>query len=224
MNKYRIGHIEDTWVNFTPPIRGGVFRENTEDVDSYTDASITDTEDDNDTDLSSYTPSWNSSQTSLDLDEDLKSLASNHILTATPDSLQKSPSFLTPPEEAFTPRCRRSFTRQQYKTPIAPSQPSNLTSPEIYTASILQEEINDGIRDNPSLDARTQRDIAVKYQALHQRVKEDGFYDCQYSEYGKEIIRYLMLFTLFLICLRAEWYMTSAVLLGLFWVGLSSYK
>lgn len=70
----------------------------------------------------------------------------------------------------------------------------------------------------PSLDTEVQEEVARKYRALHQRVHDEGLYDCRYLEYGKEMCRYSALFALFLYTLRAEWYMTSAACLGLFWV------
>ncbi|CAF9904326.1 MAG: hypothetical protein ALECFALPRED_007498 [Alectoria fallacina] len=90
-------------------------------------------------------------------------------------------------------------------------------SPKDYTSYVVQKGIDDNVRDNPSLDAETQRAITLKYQTLHQRVKDEGFYDCHYLEYGKELLRYALLFSLFFTFLRAGWYLTSACFLGLFW-------
>ena len=89
---------------------------------------------------------------------------------------------------------------------------------EEYTAQVMQQEIDDNIAAYPSLDADTQRVITLKYQALHERVKNEGYYDCRYIEYGKEAIRYSTLFATFLFALHSKWYITSAVFLGLFWV------
>ncbi|KAK5147593.1 hypothetical protein LTR04_000801 [Oleoguttula sp. CCFEE 6159] len=81
----------------------------------------------------------------------------------------------------------------------------------------MQKELLNDLRDYPSLSPETQRSITRKYQQLHQTAKDEGFYDCPYIEYGKEIARYSTLFALFIVALRAEWYITSAVFLGLFW-------
>lgn len=40
MNKYRIGRIAEPWVNLTPPIRGGIYRDNTEDAQYKPDAKM----------------------------------------------------------------------------------------------------------------------------------------------------------------------------------------
>ena len=70
----------------------------------------------------------------------------------------------------------------------------------------------------PSLAAAVQDEIATKYMALHQRIYDEGLYNCPYPHYCKEIIRYSCLFSLFLVFLSYHWYITCAVFLGLFWV------
>ncbi|KAL2356457.1 fatty acid desaturase [Cryomyces antarcticus] len=90
-------------------------------------------------------------------------------------------------------------------------------SAETYTERTMQKELLKDLRDYPSLSPETQRSITRKYQQLHQTAKDGGFYDCPYIEYGKEIARYSTLFAVFIVALRAEWYVTSAVFLGLFW-------
>lgn len=87
----------------------------------------------------------------------------------------------------------------------------------VANAAVLREMVTEA-QNYPSLDPKVQEEIARKYQLLHERVQDAGLYECPYIEYGKEMMRYSTLFTLFLVALRYEWYMTSAVFLGLFWV------
>lgn len=87
-----------------------------------------------------------------------------------------------------------------------------------YTAWAVQLGVDRGVRDYPSVDPAVQQDIVEKYRIMHDKVRDEGLYDCPYVEYGKEICRYLTLFSLFLTFLHNEWYITSAVFLGLFWV------
>lgn len=92
------------------------------------------------------------------------------------------------------------------------------TSPSAtYVAGVVQQELEADLAKYPSLDAATQRNIATKFTALHQRVVDEGYYDCRFSEYGKEMIRYGLLFACFAIALYHGWYVTSACFLGLFW-------
>ena len=92
-----------------------------------------------------------------------------------------------------------------------------------YTSAVEQKEIADGLASVPSVDNETQLAIALEFRALHERIQSEGFYECRYSEYGKEMIRYLLLFSAFIFLLRAEWYLTSACFLGMFWVRSGQY-
>lgn len=90
---------------------------------------------------------------------------------------------------------------------------------ERYATEIEQKEIEDGLRDNPSIDMETQAAILQDYRELHQQFKDEGLYECRYSEYGKESIRYGFLFAIFAGLLYSKWYLTSAMFLGMFWVS-----
>lgn len=89
--------------------------------------------------------------------------------------------------------------------------------PGSYTAGAIQGAVDADIAKYPSLDAATQHSITLKFRELHQRVRDEGYYDCRYVEYGKEMVRYTALFCLFLFTLNREWYTTSACFLGLWW-------
>lgn len=93
---------------------------------------------------------------------------------------------------------------------LPPDEPNN--------AKVVKQALEDDIAQYPSLDATTQQAIVQKYRELHDRVKKEGFYECRYREYVKELVQYVSIFAVFIVALRAEWYMTSAALLGLFWV------
>ncbi|EHK47020.1 hypothetical protein TRIATDRAFT_217433 [Trichoderma atroviride IMI 206040] len=89
--------------------------------------------------------------------------------------------------------------------------------PVQYTDWAVQQGVDEGMRDYPSVDPAVQQGIVNRYRALHQQIRDEGLYSCRYIEYGKEMIRYTSLFIGFLTALYFEWYMTSAVMLGLFW-------
>lgn len=82
----------------------------------------------------------------------------------------------------------------------------------------ISREIERDSATYPSVNPEVQRDIARKYQRLHQRIHDEGLYNCPYIEYGKEMCRYTTLFALFAVTFYHQWYITSAVFLGLFWV------
>lgn len=114
------------------------------------------------------------------------------------------------------------------KHPLLPSTPSELDPKDCesskeaarqrYASELEANEIAEGLRDNPSIRVETQQAITSEYRALHQRIKDEGLYACRYSEYAKESIRYAILFGVFLYLIHIEWYLTSALALGLFWV------
>lgn len=89
--------------------------------------------------------------------------------------------------------------------------------PAQYTADIIQSELEADLAKYPSLDPARQRGISDRFQALHERVRADGYYECRPWEYGKEVIIYTILFALFAAFLHCGWYGTSACFLGLFW-------
>jgi delta8-fatty-acid desaturase len=98
------------------------------------------------------------------------------------------------------------------------SESSTLEMPAgTYTTNEIEKEIAADVAKYPSLDSATQRDITLKFRALHQRVHDEGYYDCRYIEYGKEMARYSALFALFIFFLKMEYYTTSACFLGLWW-------
>ncbi|KAL5116644.1 hypothetical protein ACEQ8H_005393 [Pleosporales sp. CAS-2024a] len=88
---------------------------------------------------------------------------------------------------------------------------------EQYAIQQEQREREEGWRDNPSIDPETQRAIILEYRALHEQFKREGLYQCPYSAYAWESLRYVALFAAFGYFLHIKWYITSAMFLGLFW-------
>lgn len=198
MDAYRIGYILEPWINLTPPIRGGIYKKTTSDTDEDTSSSVY-TDQASDSDCISVT----SSATSLD------SPASS--IGACDFSKDES----IPRSDVEVEGLRRRHEKEPKDS--SASIVSRL-SPDAYIASAIRGEIEDGIRDNPPLDQETQREINLKYRKLHERVKDEGFYQCRYIEYAKELTRYTIIFVACMFALRNGWYITSACLLGLFWV------
>lgn len=214
MKAYQIGQVRLPWVNFTPPIRGGVFHKaekeecvDSDDDDTTSNASLArvdshSTAPSSNLSVGSNFSSFNSSTTSLDVAEEFEDNTSG---------LRKRGI-----SNEWYDKYRATGSVEQF--PILSSTPC--FSAEEYTSKIVQDEVDKDIRQYPSLDAETQGNIVLKYQDLHQKVKDQGFYECRYMEYGKELIRYTLLFVTFLTLLNYGWYITSAAVLGLFWVNL----
>jgi delta8-fatty-acid desaturase len=69
----------------------------------------------------------------------------------------------------------------------------------------------------PSLSPAVQDSIVLKYRALDARIRAAGLYQCTYTSYLTEILRYTLLLTTSLVLLRCGQYSLSALALGLFW-------
>lgn len=169
MNHYRIGRVEGSWVNFTPPIRGGLFAQSTKDCPTGIPQDP----------ISIHAEQLSQffSSTSPTLELELQDDSPGSRADAVPDPLRS-----------------------------------------IDNTELVKQALEDDLSQYPSLDAVTQQAIVEKYRDLHQKIKNEGYYNCQYWEYAKEMGRYLCIFTAFLIALKSGWFITSAALLGLFWV------
>jgi delta8-fatty-acid desaturase len=201
MDAYRIGYILEPWINLTPPIRGGVYTKTTNNTEEDTSSSV-------DTDQASDSDCFSVTSNAISLDSPASSIGSCEVL--------KIDSIPGPDVEVEVEGLRRRREKEIKDTLVV-----SRLSPDAYIAHAIRGEIEDGIRENPSLDQETQREINLKYQKLHQRVHDEGFYQCRYVEYAKELTRYTLIFTAFILALRTGWYITSACLLGLFWVSRS---
>lgn len=89
-------------------------------------------------------------------------------------------------------------------------KPSHL---DVYT----QKGITLDLAKYPSLDAQRQDDIVRRYRQLHDRIRAQGLYQCNYRAYLGEVCRYSIIFSMCFWCLRRGWYGSSGLFLGLFW-------
>ncbi|OJD13643.1 hypothetical protein AJ78_05924 [Emergomyces pasteurianus Ep9510] len=94
---------------------------------------------------------------------------------------------------------------------------SKPSSRPLFLDARTRQEILVDLAKYPSLDAKTQDFIIKKYRALHEQVKAEGLYDCDYFAYLIESLRYTLLGGLALYFLWRGWYATSAAFLGALW-------
>ncbi|KAJ4214650.1 hypothetical protein FSOLCH5_000058 [Fusarium solani] len=179
MRPYRIGRKQGSWVNRTPPIRGGIFRREADQL--LSDSSV--------------------ASCASDTDESVD------------DSVSSASSICSCGDDAVHKDC--GLHHRMARKPSAKAIKHSATL-RVANAAISREIERDSAT-YPSVNPEVQRDIARKYQRLHQRIHDEGLYNCPYTEYGKEMLRYTTLFTLFAVTFYHQWYITSAVFLGLFW-------
>jgi delta8-fatty-acid desaturase len=110
--------------------------------------------------------------------------------------------------------------KQRKSTSTLVSSVSSISEPEarpfILDARTQEEIVLDGAQ-YPSLDAKHQDHIVKEYRALHERIRAEGLYNCNYFAYAIEAFRYTLLFTLFIFCLRRSWFGFAGLFLGCFW-------
>ncbi|KAL1904452.1 hypothetical protein Sste5344_009855 [Sporothrix stenoceras] len=80
-----------------------------------------------------------------------------------------------------------------------------------------KEEIQLDLDKYPSLDTQTQQNVIRRYRELHEKIRAEGLFDCNYTAYAWEVSRYIILFVSMVMFLRLRWYAVSAACLGVFW-------
>lgn len=81
--------------------------------------------------------------------------------------------------------------------------------------------ISSDLSNYPRLDLMSQDGVISKYRQLDEKLRRKGLYQCQYSFYAIELLRYSTLYVLFLTCLHYSYYTLSSFFLGLLWHLLS---
>jgi delta8-fatty-acid desaturase len=189
MNRYQIGRIEGRWTNFLPPIQGGKFRTQ-EELEGISE-----------------------------LDYAALEFSSEQDTNSSASSADQSPVF----EPADPPSMRQRNTGGIARTSSTSSVSSvDLDEPAATKKmSVLdrrtQQELDFDLAKYPSLDHQTQDNITQKYRELQKRIKAEGLYDCNYSAYGIECLRYGLFFCAFLYLFKSGWIIASAVPLACFW-------
>jgi delta8-fatty-acid desaturase len=200
MDKYRIGRIEGRWKNFLPPIQGGKFRPRLADGEQELEEE------------------YDASSVPRPTKEEFAAPSSDR------SSRSPSPSPIFETNEAGSDSGLRSrktgLSRSDSITSLSSVEDTTTTGPADGMAHLdvlTRKEIKLDLDKYPSLDLATQDAIVEKYRLLHERVKAEGLYDCNYLAYAIEGARYTLFFGLMLLFLRWEWYVTSAFFLGCFW-------
>lgn len=209
------------WINMTPPIRGGVYR-----------MPSTPTLDPEDLDAASCTSSAGRSLPPLDegidvldrLDASPPAFRRRATNSGPSGTLGKrlsspAPSTLTDLDSGYDGDSdgRASVVSDELDKTGLMTRPGRMC-PTAYTELALHDNVEKDLRDYPSLDPTVQQGIVNRYRQLHQQVRDEGLYKCNYTGYAKEMVRYTILFALFATTMYHGWYYTSAVFLGLFWV------
>ena len=134
-----------------------------------------------------------------------------------------SSSSTAPPTPVFDPVDADSHGLRRRKDADAGSisSASSVSLSEQRSKSAMdirtETEIASDLAKYPSLDPTSQDEIIIKYRALEQHLRSAGLFDCPYSAYAVECVRYLALFTAFIYSLKTQHFFISALSLGLLW-------
>ena len=187
MDKFQIGRIEGRWDNFIPPVQGGKFRSSDEEMAE----NMLQEEDDQST-----------SSPESSVDEDIFDESDEQ-------RLRRRGAKNTSSASRATSATSLSSNELLDQKPIDPG----LAAMDART----QKELDFDLAKYPPLDPTTQDTIIQKYRLLNDRIQAAGLYQCNYTAYAIELIRYTLLFTLFLTFLHFGYYTLSAISLGCFW-------
>lgn len=87
------------------------------------------------------------------------------------------------------------------------------TSTEASTAHAISSDAS----KYPCLDKSSQDEVVAKYRQLDDKLRSEGLYQCPYSAYAVEFVRYAILSVLFLTFLHYSCFALSGLCLGLLW-------
>ncbi|OBT48040.1 hypothetical protein VE00_01642 [Pseudogymnoascus sp. WSF 3629] len=132
--------------------------------------------------------------------------------------ISRAPSPLFDTEKTATLRRRNAdMQRSLSVSSVSSVEESESNSGMAYLDDITKKLLDIDNASYPSLDAATQDEIVRKYRILGQRIQDEGLFNCNYTMYLIEALRWTFLFSMMLVCLKYGWYVSSAVFLGMFW-------
>ncbi|CAK7904444.1 delta 8-(E)-sphingolipid desaturase [[Candida] anglica] len=82
-----------------------------------------------------------------------------------------------------------------------------------YDNKLSQQDID----SLPSLDYKSQAYLREKYVELHNLIIKNGFYQCNYWDYGRELVKIISLFLYSFSLLKLNYIFLSALFMGMAW-------
>ena len=147
----------------------------------------------------------------LEVEEDLDSGSS------VADESFSSSSSTAPPSPIFD-TVEKSGLRKRKQDASSTSSIASLDEPRISAKGTrLTTNASDDLSNYPSLDSVSQDKIITAYRRLDTRIRAAGLYQCHYSAYALEVLRYTLIFSLSMFFLHTSHYFLAGCFLGLFW-------
>ncbi|KAJ4361243.1 hypothetical protein N0V95_002061 [Ascochyta clinopodiicola] len=189
MKKHRIGRIELPWTNLEPPIRHPDYYNNLgkgqlEKTETLRLTDNGESERKRSHDLGSVATTNDKGLTRKDT-----------YICRTTSRQARDPEKLPSNVKSATPSINAAKEKKRHRVRFAIEQE--------------EREVQEGIDENSSLDTETQNAILTDYRELHEQFKAEGLYQCNYTAYAWESLRYSLLFTVFAYLLYVKWYILS---------------
>jgi delta8-fatty-acid desaturase len=142
----------------------------------------------------------------------------DEVEVASPSGSSRAPSPIFDAEDPAVRQRRSDLTNRSSSVSSVSSEAANEPQDGLsYLDARTRELIDLDLTKYPPLDAATQDHIVYKYRLLNDRIRAEGLYECNYWAYAIECSRYVLLFSLMLLCLQRGWYGASGLFLGCFW-------
>ena len=198
--KWKIGTIDYPWENLQPPIAGALYSSNAITTDHKLLEAKLDESDTSGSEMELISTSSSSSSLNLDMTSKEKGLGfpAGRVIPKVPQDIHALSS--------------------ENKDEIFPVRNSKvIVDPQQIIDNFDNELTQQDLADVPALDYKTQQHLREKYHELHQRVIRNGFYQCNYWNYVRELVKISSLVLYSLSFFKIGWLKTSAILMGFAW-------
>lgn len=200
---WKIGNLAGPWDNLLPPIQGGVYRKAKEQHLVSRSRSLEDSLDFCPTSSGSEKGDISSSNTS----EDEASHNSSKVI-------HRGIGYPNGPVESLVPQgtpANEDLVSAVFaeKNAIFDPRPGYIQYDNAQTLNIMNKI--------PNLDYDTQNDLREKYAALHDSLTSRGFYNCDYWDYYRELIKIGSIFLISISFLKTGFLLLSAITMGITW-------
>ncbi|CCE86346.1 Piso0_004830 [Millerozyma farinosa CBS 7064] len=207
--RWKIGRIDYEWENMTPPIQGAAYDDNREKRNFSLEEKIDlAPSDDSEGEISLASTS---SDTSSEQEGTGKPGAKSH------KSKYEAPGF---PKGKVTPVVSpniRVLNEENVNEVYPIFKEGGIVDPKVLVQNYDNALSHRDFESVPSLDYKTQAALRAKYYELHNTIIKNGFYQCDYWAYVRELIKIGSLFLYSFSFLKLNHIFLSALFMGIAW-------
>lgn len=207
--RWKIGRIDYEWENMTPPIQGAVYDEHIEKRNFSLEEKIDMApSDDSEGDISLASTSSDTLSEQEDTGKSgAKSHSSRYEAPGVPTGIVKPP---------VSPNIR--VLNQENVNEVYPIfKEGSVVDPKLLVQNYDNALSHRDLKSVPLLDYKTQAALRAKYYELHNTIIKNGFYQCDYWAYVRELIKIGSLFLYSFSFLKLNHIFFSALFMGVAW-------